>query len=113
MRRRPVAVTRWICLLSFRLRVIGDPGSAMAYAPHLDTAWALREPSGRSRSPSNPTICPAARCVVNCGRLTSTNVIIEPPRHVIPPTLNAFSSAFSACRRPRRKSPEQDEPGEE
>jgi hypothetical membrane protein len=43
LRRRPLAVTGWIFLLSFGIWAIGDSVFAMDCAPSLDTACALRE----------------------------------------------------------------------
>jgi hypothetical protein len=47
LRRRPLAVTGWIFLLSFGIWAIGDSVFSMDCAPSIDTGCALRERAGK------------------------------------------------------------------
>jgi hypothetical membrane protein len=47
LRRRPLAVTGWIFLLSFGVWAIGDSVFSMDCAPSIDTGCALRERAGK------------------------------------------------------------------
>lgn len=47
LRRRPLAVTGWVCLLLFGVWAIGDAVFSMDCAPSMDTTCALRERAGQ------------------------------------------------------------------